>query len=85
MTANGKTSAGLPQFKLVTTAYGGPKINTTTLAKQLKGQKYGDAIQIASQVPGVVQAQVSLFPVWATSLPHLQSHITIKLSVANAQ
>jgi len=85
ITATGKTSAGLPQFKLVTTAYGGPKIDTTALAKQLAGKRIGDATVLTSQLPGVTQSQITLTPPWATSLPHIPGHITIKLSVANAK
>ena len=84
LTALGAPQAsGAQKFKAVATAYTGTKIDTGALAKNLKGQKYGDAVQTASQVPGVTKATISLSPSWSTSLPNITSHIHVTIKVSN--
>jgi hypothetical protein len=78
------TSSGAQRFKAAATIYDGPKIDTTALATQLKGQKYGDATQTASQVNGVDRATIKLTPGWGTSLPGITSHIHIQIKVDNS-
>lgn len=84
------TSAGAPQaagasqkFNAKTTAYAGTKIDTDALAKQIKGKKYGEAVDISSHVPGVDHAEVKLSPGWATSVPRFVKHIHIQIKVAD--
>jgi len=76
-------SGGAQEFKAAATAYAGTKIDTATLAKELKGQKEGDAEATASQVSGVTKATVSLSPSWATSMPKIVSHIHVSIKVSN--
>ena len=83
--ADGKDAAGRAQFKVSTSAYGGVKIDTTALAKQLQGKRYGEALDMAGKVEGVSRAEVALWPAWATNVPRMSKHITIKVSVAAAK
>lgn len=76
-------SSGAQKFRAAATAYAGTRIDTAALAKQLQGQKYGDAVQAASQVPGVDKATISVSPSWSTSLPHIASHIHVSIKVSN--
>jgi len=76
-------SSGAQKFHAAATAYAGTKIDTDALAKKLKGQKYGDAVQTASQVPGVDKAEISISPSWATSIPNITSHIHVTIKVSN--
>jgi len=84
LTAQGAAqSSGAQKFRAAATAYAGTKIDTGALAKKLKGQKYGDAVQTASQVPGVDKAEISISPSWATSIPNITSHIHVTIKVSN--
>ncbi|HUC86831.1 MAG TPA: hypothetical protein VMR75_00695, partial [Candidatus Saccharimonadales bacterium] len=76
-------SDGSQRFKASATAYAGTKINTAALAKQIKGQKYGEAVTTAGQVSGVTKATITLSPSWATSLPTITSHIHVSIKVSN--
>lgn len=83
--ADGKTDAGLAQFKADTSAYGGVKIDTAALAKQVQGKRYGEALDMASKVAGVSRAEVSLWPAWATNVPHVGNHVKVVVSIASAK
>jgi hypothetical protein len=76
-------SSGAQKFKAAATAYAGTKIDTTGLATQLKGQKYSDAVQTASQVPGVTKATVTMSPSWESNLPQITGHIHVQIKVSN--
>jgi outer membrane biosynthesis protein TonB len=71
-------------FDAKAVAYAGEKIDQVALAKQLKGKKYGDAVDLASHVSGVDRADIKLSPVWATGMPGIQSHIHIDIKASQA-
>jgi hypothetical protein len=75
-------SNGAQKFRAAATAYAGTKINTAALAKQLKGQKYGDAVNQAGQISGVTKADISISPSWNTSMPGIASHIHVTIKVS---
>jgi hypothetical protein len=85
VSADGKNAAGQAQFKINSSAYGGVKIDTDALAKQLSGKRYGEAVDMASKVAGVSRAEVSLWPAWATGVPHVASRVKVSVSVAAAK
>lgn len=76
------TSSGAQQLKAKATAYAGTKIDTDTLAKQLKGKKYGDAVDTASRVEGVEKAEITIKPGWATGMPRIVKHIHITIQAS---
>lgn len=84
LTPIGKPQGAAETFKADATAYAGTKIDTNALATQLKGQKYGDAVETATHVPGVEKAEVAISPSWATSVPHIVKHIHVQIKVASA-
>ncbi len=69
-------------FHLSTNAYSGVKIDTVALAKQLAGQRYGDALDTAQKTPGVDHATINLWPFWVSKVPHHTGniHVIIKAS-----
>jgi hypothetical protein len=83
ISAAGKDSAGHAQFSLSTQAYSGAKIDTSVLASELAGKKYGDASDIAARQPGIQHVAISLSPSWLTSLPHNAAKINIAIQVAS--
>lgn len=84
LTAQGAAqSSGAQKFHAAATAYAGTKIDTNALAKKLKGQKYGDAVQTAAAVPGVDKADITISPGWMTSMPHIAGHIHITIKASN--
>lgn len=66
---------------LDTTGYIGTTINTSDLAKQIEGKRYGDIEQIANQIPGVNKVDINFSPFWVTTAPRDPSKIDIKFSV----
>ncbi|HVQ44242.1 MAG TPA: hypothetical protein VMT30_04730 [Candidatus Saccharimonadia bacterium] len=78
-----KDATGRQSFHLTTEAYGGAKLDKTAIAAKLKGQRYGDASNIASGLPGVTRAEISLWPAWVASLPSRPDKITITIQVAS--
>lgn len=76
-------AGGAQKFRAEATASAGTKIDTGAVAKQLKGQKLGDAKATASQVSGITNSNVSVTPGWATSMPHIVSHIHVTVKVAS--
>jgi len=71
------------KFDAAATAFAGTKIDTVALTEQLKGKKYGEALDMASKLPGVDRAEISIKPSWYTRLPGISSHIEISIKVAN--
>lgn len=84
LTAEKAAASGAQKFNAAASAFVGTKINTDALAKQIKGKKYGDAADIAKNVPGVDRAEISLSPGWATSMPGIVKHIHVTIK-ANLQ
>jgi len=68
-------------FTFATTASGGPKFDLANIAGDLRGKKYSEAADYASALPGVAKADVSLWPAWATKMPHVVKHITVTITV----
>jgi hypothetical protein len=83
VTAAPADSTGRQNFHFTTEAFGGPKLDTATIAKQLAGKRYGDAADAATRTPGVTRADISVWPGWATSLPSRPGKIKIVIQVAN--
>jgi hypothetical protein len=83
LTTSDHDSAGRQTFHLTTEAYGGAKIDTAALAKQLGGKRYGDAADVAARQPGVSHAEISLWPSWSTNLPSRAGKIKIVIQVAS--
>lgn len=82
LTSSEKDSSGRQSFHLTTEAYGGVKIDTSTIATQVKGKRYGDAVDVATRQPGVSKAEVKLSPTWATSLPGRSDKIKVVIQIA---
>ncbi len=83
VTASPADSSGRQSFHLTTQAYGGAKLDKVQIATQLKGKRYGDAAEAATKLPGVQKVDISLWPVWVTSLPARASQISISIQVAS--
>ena len=83
ITASGKpTAEGEQKFSAKATAYAGEKIDTEALTKEIKGKKYGEAMDIATRVPGVERADIKITPTWATKMPGIQKHIKIEIKAS---
>jgi len=82
ITLGGKGSSGSQTFSFTTEAFSGAKLNTSTIATQLKGHRYGDAANIATALPGVTQATINIWPSWDGSLPSSAGKIKVTISVA---
>jgi hypothetical protein len=82
VTAGTKTASGAQTFSFTTEAYSGAKLNTTAIANQLKGHRYGDAANIATGLPGVTQASINIWPSWDGSLPLSAGKIKVTIQVA---
>lgn len=78
-------AAGRQTFSLVAVVSGGPKIDTATVAREAKGKKYGEAIELAGGLPGIERAEVSMNPSWASRLPRLERNIKVELTVAGKE
>jgi hypothetical protein len=85
VTSNGKDGAGRPNFNISALAYGGAKLDTAAIGKQLKGMKYGEASALAGGLPGVDHAEINVWPAWFTSLPKRPTRIHVTVSVANSK
>jgi hypothetical protein len=85
ITANGdKDSATNRQsFHFTTDAFGGPKLDTAAIARQLAGKRFGDAQDAATRTPGVTKTDIALTPPWATNLPSRSSAVHVTIKVAN--
>ncbi len=75
--------SGAQQFSATAKAFAGARVDTATLQNELKGKKYGDAVEIAKTKPDVDKVEISLWPGWATSLPSVNKNIKISVKVAN--
>jgi hypothetical protein len=82
ITTSDKDATGRQTFHLTTEAFGGVKIDTTAVAAQVKGKRYGDAVDLANRQPGVSRAEVTLKPSWSTSLPGRTDKIKVVIQVA---
>jgi hypothetical protein len=77
----GKITAANGAYNFTGTASAGEKINTDELVQQIKGKRTGEATSIASKVPGVSRAQISLSPTWSVKLPTIIDRITLDIKV----
>jgi hypothetical protein len=75
-------SSGRPTYKFATQAFDGVKLDSAGIIGQLKGKRYGDAVDIAGKQPGVQHADVVISPAWATSLPGNAAKIKLTIKVA---
>jgi len=85
ITAGDKDSKGRATFKFATEAYGGVKLDIAGITNQIKGKRYGDAVDVAGKQPGVQRAEVTISPAWATSLPGNVSKIKVTIKVADTK
>jgi hypothetical protein len=85
VTASGTDSSGRQSFHLTTVAFSGAKLDKAALATKLKGLRYGDAASLASGLPGVARADISIWPGWVASMPSRTSKITVTIQVAGNQ
>lgn len=85
ITASKAEASGRQTFQLAATAYAGVKIDQAALAKNLAGKRYGDALEQAKKQPGVTNAEVNLWPGWASTLPTRPDKITVTLKVAGVK
>ena len=83
LTADSADAQGKQVFHLTTDAYSGAKIDTTKLAEELAGKRFGDAVTLAARQPSVAHVEITLKPVWATSIPGRTNKITIEIKVAS--
>ena len=82
VTQSGTGANGAQSFHITTVAFSGPKIDTASVANQVAGKKYGDAIDYAKGLAGVSDASISIWPAWASNLPTRPGkiHVTIKVA-----
>ena len=83
-TAGDKTSSGTQVFHFTTEAYSGTKLDKTAIVTKLKGQRFGDAKNTATGLPGVTRADINISPAWVSKLPSRADKITITIQVAAA-
>jgi hypothetical protein len=84
LTLSGKPDAsGAMKFSAKAVASIGKKIDNDQLAKDIKGKKYGEAVDIASRQQDIDKAEISISPGWATSLPGIVKHIHIDVKVSS--
>jgi hypothetical protein len=83
LTQSGTDNNGAQSFHLTTQAYSGPKIDTASIAKQIAGKRYGDAVDFAKGLAGVTDAQISIWPAWSSNLPTQADKIHVSIKVAN--
>jgi hypothetical protein len=77
----GKVTAVNGAYNFTGTASAGDKIDTDALIQQIKGKRTGAATDIASKVPGVSRAEISLSPSWSVKLPSIIDHIDVQIKV----
>jgi hypothetical protein len=82
VTSGDKDTSGRQSFHFTTEAFGGTKLDKTQIAAKLKGQRYGDAAKIASGLPGVTRADISIWPGWVATMPSRTDKISITIQVA---
>ena len=82
LTAGKKEANGSQTFSLSTQAYAGAKLDTSAIAKQIQGMRYGDAADTTAKLPGVERSEISLSPFWVSKLPRITSHIKVEVKVA---
>lgn len=75
--------SGVFSVQLLTTGYIGSKIDTDTLAKDLRGKRYGEIEQTVNAIPNVEHVDIAFSPFWVTTAPNDTSKITIKFTVVN--
>jgi len=78
---SGKITATNGAFNFVSVASAGEKIDTDALIEQVKGKRTGAATDIASKVPGVGRATISLWPSWSVKVPTILDHIKVDIKV----
>ena len=78
---SGKITAINGAYNFVGTASAGEKIDTAALIQEIKGKRTGAATDIASKVPGVGRATITLSPVWSVKLPTILDHIDVQIKV----
>jgi hypothetical protein len=83
VTSSGNDAAGRPSFHFTTDAISGTKIDTAAVAKQLRGQRYGDAVSTVKGLPGVSDANITLWPAWSSSLPSRPGKIKVTIQANN--
>ncbi len=83
LTADTADAQGKQVFHLTTDAYSGAKIDEAKLAKELAGKRYGDAVTLAARQPSVAHVEITLKPVWATSIPSRTDKIKVEIKVAS--
>ena len=85
VTSSGTDSSGRQSFHLTTEAFGGAKLDKASIQAKLKGLRYGDAATLASGLPGVARADISIWPGWVSQMPSRTDKITITILVAGNQ
>lgn len=83
VTVGKKEPSGKRLFGFQTDAYSGAKLDTTQVANQLKGKRYGDAADIASKLPGIERAEITIWPSWSSHMPRFTNKIKIEIKVSN--
>jgi hypothetical protein len=78
---SGKVTSVNGAYNFAGTASVGEKIDTDALAEEIKGKRTGAATDIASKVPGVGRATISLSPAWSVKIPTILDHIKIDIKV----
>lgn len=76
-------ASGAQKFQASATAFAGTRIDKNSLTEQIKGKKYGEAVDIASRQTDVEKAEIKITPGWATSMPNIIKHISIEVKVSN--
>lgn len=67
-------------YTVTSTAQYGPQFDTDALAKEIAGNKAGEARSTLQSLPGVKSVDINLTPFWASKLPDA-SRINIKIDV----
>jgi hypothetical protein len=81
--AGAPTPEGAQSFNAKVAAFAGTKIDREQLAKDMKGKKVGDAIEIGNQAPDVERTEIVVKPGWSTSMPGIVKHIEIEVKASN--
>jgi hypothetical protein len=58
----------------------GPALDTATLAQDISGMRYSEALETVKSRPGVVEVEIDLSPFWVFGLPRA-GNIQIDLQV----
>lgn len=77
------SAEGAQSFNAKVAAFAGTKIDRDQLAKEMKGKKVGDAIEIGNQAPDVERTEIVVKPGWSTSMPGIVKHIEIEVKASN--